>query len=405
MISFKKSKNIKENWKTYFLEYKSSNRFFNNKTIGANTEDPFELSLWCAQQNIKYYSGQLTTKEFELLNKERFNFKKNSQYWLENAYLYMALKRQIKTLKGRNDFPELLNWYNSLKKDVNNINFYDGSKNDEIEILIKGRLIDKQTVKKKRFLYEWLEKADYINNLLDKERIYKSSHKDEYKWIETYKYHPERLSDNQKKIFNKIVTKFEYYIELEKQEFIEKENVKKETLKKDPNATVFTYKPCPKCGNIVYSLKNECTQCVKERDKKSKEKRKKENPELFSAKVSFYSSNRRTAKINAQPKWLTFQEKEKMKMFYEESSKLTVETGDEHHVDHIIPLVGKDYVIDKNGKERYIQVVCGLHCPENLKVLKGIDNKMKSARFNMDLHDENEYLKTLKKKDINLLRK
>lgn len=63
----------------------------------------------------------------------------------------------------------------------------------------------------------------------------------------------------------------------------------------------------------------------------------------------------------AAPPWLTAEQWAAMDAFYREARRLTVETGIEHHVDHIIPLRGG--------------CVSGLHVPWNLRVLPGLDNE------------------------------
>jgi len=72
-------------------------------------------------------------------------------------------------------------------------------------------------------------------------------------------------------------------------------------------------------------------------------------------------NQRRAQKLLATPGWY---DKEKCVVFYEESARLTKETGIPHQVDHIVPLIN----------ER----VCGLHCDDNLQVLMAEDNLKKS---------------------------
>ena len=69
------------------------------------------------------------------------------------------------------------------------------------------------------------------------------------------------------------------------------------------------------------------------------------------------SSNRRALKLKAIPKWANL---EKIKEIYQKCKK-------GYHVDHIIPLQGKN--------------VCGLHVENNLQYLKAKDNLSKGNNF------------------------
>ena len=74
---------------------------------------------------------------------------------------------------------------------------------------------------------------------------------------------------------------------------------------------------------------------------------------------------RRATKLNATPKWLTKKDKEKIRKIYAKCPK-------GYHVDHIVPLKGKD--------------VCGLHVPSNLRIITAHKNQSKGNRFDIRLN-------------------
>lgn len=82
-------------------------------------------------------------------------------------------------------------------------------------------------------------------------------------------------------------------------------------------------------------------------------------PARENAKVA----KRRLHTAEATPPWADLKA---MLAFYEESQRLSRETGVAHHVDHIVPLTSK--------------YVCGLHCEYNLQVLPGVENIRKHNR-------------------------
>lgn len=84
------------------------------------------------------------------------------------------------------------------------------------------------------------------------------------------------------------------------------------------------------------------------------------HPELYAAAFA----KRRASKRNATPKWADF---DKISEFYKEARRLTVETGIPHEVDHFYPLQSK--------------FVCGLHVPENLRVITQFANRSRGNRF------------------------
>lgn len=90
------------------------------------------------------------------------------------------------------------------------------------------------------------------------------------------------------------------------------------------------------------------------------EKYRKNNPEKYRASRSLHGQLLRKRK----PKWFDLK---KAADVYKMASLMTKSTGVKHHVDHIIPLRGKN--------------VSGLHVHYNLQVITAIDNLRKGNRI------------------------
>lgn len=84
------------------------------------------------------------------------------------------------------------------------------------------------------------------------------------------------------------------------------------------------------------------------------------------ARIAALAAERRAAKAQRTPKWLNESDWEAIASVYERARRLTVETGVEHHVDHIVPLRGAR--------------VSGLHVAWNLQCLPATENLKKSNR-------------------------
>lgn len=80
--------------------------------------------------------------------------------------------------------------------------------------------------------------------------------------------------------------------------------------------------------------------------------------------IAAKDSKRRAAKLNAYVPWA---DQEKIRAIYQEAQEKTKSTGIQHHVDHIIPLQGKN--------------ICGLHVETNLQVITEKENLRKSNNF------------------------
>jgi len=80
---------------------------------------------------------------------------------------------------------------------------------------------------------------------------------------------------------------------------------------------------------------------------------------------AFHSAKRRAAKIQRTMNWGN--DPIKIKEFYDAADFLGMVTGEWHHVDHIVPLQGKN--------------VSGFHVVNNLQVLLGKDNLSKRNNF------------------------
>ena len=71
-------------------------------------------------------------------------------------------------------------------------------------------------------------------------------------------------------------------------------------------------------------------------------------------------AKRRASKKNATPAWLTEEQHDDIKAMYVQAKKFEKLCNISYHVDHIVPLSGKD--------------VCGLHVPWNLQILTASAN-------------------------------
>ena len=87
------------------------------------------------------------------------------------------------------------------------------------------------------------------------------------------------------------------------------------------------------------------------------------NPDAIRLKAA----NRRAKKDQATPTWLSLFDKLKIRCIYQLAQMRTKESGQEWHVDHIVPL--------RNKK------VCGLHTPWNLQVIPKMENLKKKNTF------------------------
>lgn len=83
-------------------------------------------------------------------------------------------------------------------------------------------------------------------------------------------------------------------------------------------------------------------------------------------KLTARTAKRRSKKLQATPPWLTKLDLDHIAMFYEAAADQK-QYGLDCHVDHIIPLQGRE--------------VCGLHVPWNLQVLPASENISKGNRL------------------------
>ena len=134
------------------------------------------------------------------------------------------------------------------------------------------------------------------------------------------------------------------------------------TCKETKNHTEFYKQARNKDG-----LFGQCKFCINEKRKERSETINTKQRKYYQNNKQYYITKghlRAKCVKQAKPRWLT----EDHEFFIEEIYSLrdlrTEVTGVVHHVDHIVPLKGKD--------------VCGLHVPWNLQVITAKDNLSKS---------------------------
>ena len=97
------------------------------------------------------------------------------------------------------------------------------------------------------------------------------------------------------------------------------------------------------------------------------QKTKKQYVDRNRGAINAYVASRRVDKIQRTPAWLTDFDRLKIKCIYAVAAMLTKHNNEPWHVDHVIPLRGKN--------------VSGLHVPANLRVIRGEENMAKHNSF------------------------
>lgn len=136
---------------------------------------------------------------------------------------------------------------------------------------------------------------------------------------------------------------------------------------------------CKTCRKEVCSASfKKISEQTKEKRHKVSQKWKKENLEKVKAYAKEYRQTkkakrtslerkRQLSKIQRTPKWLSSFDLVYIECLYQVAAMRTKESGESWHVDHVIPLQGKN--------------VSGLHVPSNLKVIPAKENLQKSNKY------------------------
>jgi hypothetical protein len=168
---------------------------------------------------------------------------------------------------------------------------------------------------------------------------------------------------------------------------IEKEICNYHKCAKSPDKLAYYCKSCTSIVGKLYQIKNKDKSTKKTQDwrtnnpdkyKKSCEDYYINNKDRLSklnknwkikhrSKATAIEAKRRATKIQATPNWLTKEQIQQIEEFYEIAQAFKLYTGQEYHVDHIVPLQGEN--------------VCGLHVPWNLQVISAKENLSKSNKF------------------------
>lgn len=193
-------------------------------------------------------------------------------------------------------------------------------------------------------------KERYLSNkqiILERSKKYRENNKDV-------------ISEKAKKYYSENKEKFIEYYNLNKDKIklsskLYRENNSESILEKEAQYRTNNRRLLAlKAIDYYYSNKDKCNARLNEYRRK--------NPQKFAA----LNAKRRAAKIKATPKWLTDKDFLEIEELYICAKAFQIYTGQEYHVDHIIPLQGKN--------------VCGLHVPWNLQLITAKENLAKSNK-------------------------
>ena len=128
----------------------------------------------------------------------------------------------------------------------------------------------------------------------------------------------------------------------------------------------------------LWKLKYRTSEKGKEVHRVHRKNSYRQNPEKYRSQSKYYRENnpdkrshwqkaREARKKQACPKWLSDGQLSDIQDLYKLRDKLSKVFGVDYHVDHIVPLNGKD--------------ICGLHVPWNLQILESSLNLSKSNKY------------------------
>ena len=160
----------------------------------------------------------------------------------------------------------------------------------------------------------------------------------------------------------------------EKQSAIDQRYHAKNTEQRCAKAKAWREANPDRCAENAKSWAQRNPEKVKESAIKGGRKYRETHPEY---QTTFYKANkqryvaararRRAAQESATPTWLTAIDKAMIQEMYDVSEARFIQTGVKHHVDHIVPINGKN--------------VSGMHVPWNLQVITAHENLSKGWRF------------------------
>jgi hypothetical protein len=140
-------------------------------------------------------------------------------------------------------------------------------------------------------------------------------------------------------------------------------------FKKDKGKRIGYRRTCIECFNKQHNewFWSRSEECI-EQDRAYRRDFAKKNRSKYTAQTAKY----RAQKKQATPAW-SFTEWEEffIQEIYDQADRLTKLTGNQYHVDHMVPIIS--------------DVVCGLHCKDNLQIMLGRLNISKSNRYWPDM--------------------